>query len=617
MDALPVDTGQIVITASRVPEEQSQTPASVTITDADRIERLGEPLVPALLRLTPSVAVTQQGPAGLLTEVRIRGAETNHTLLFVDGIRANDPAAGDFARFELLNADLVSRVEVVRGPQSALWGSEAIGGVVAVEGVTDARQAGALAEAGSFGFRRAAASGAARSGSAEIAGGIGWQRSDGIDSFSGDGDRDGYRNLSARLRGTVRLGPLASLNAAAFALTGRSDFDGYDELTFERADTLDTSSNRLAAGRLWVELGESGSGWSGRAGASLLGSTNRNERGGEPVNRTRGTRSTFDAQAEHRFSAGPVASSLILAADGSRETFRARDTIYFGATDQDRSRSHLALTAEWRAVAGAFTGGLAARRDMFNRFRDATSLRASLRADLGGGFAAAGSYAQGIAQPTFFDLYGFFPGNFVGNPDLRPESSRGIEASLRFRRPAFAASLTAFRQRLHDEIVSTFDFATFLASAANSEAESRRWGVETELAWKPLDSLRLSASYAYLRATQPDTAGGRQLAELRRPRHSGSLAVDGAAGRWSYGASLAYVGARSDFQEVRPFGTVRLDPYWLAGARAAFAVRPGVELFARASNLFDSRYEDSAGYRTEGRGLFGGLSLSAGPRSSR
>ena len=125
---------EIIVTASRTPEEQSDSAASVTIIDAQRIERLGEPQVAPLLRLMPSVAVATSGSAGSLTEVRIRGAEANHTLLFIDGIRANDPAAGNTPRFELLNADIVSRIEVVRGPQSALWGSEAIGGVVAVDG---------------------------------------------------------------------------------------------------------------------------------------------------------------------------------------------------------------------------------------------------------------------------------------------------------------------------------------------------------------------------------------------------------------------------------------------------------------------------------------------------
>src|SRR4029079_16771762 len=127
MPGLPIDIDQIVITASRAPQTEAQTTASVTIIGQQQIERLGEPLVGALLRLAPSVAVATSGPAGSFTEVRIRGAENNHTLLFIEGIRANDPASGDFARFELLNADITSRVEVLRGPQSALWGSDAIG----------------------------------------------------------------------------------------------------------------------------------------------------------------------------------------------------------------------------------------------------------------------------------------------------------------------------------------------------------------------------------------------------------------------------------------------------------------------------------------------------------
>src|SRR5207302_5646022 len=111
MPVVPIDTSQIVITASRAPEQEAQTPASVTIIDKKRIERLGDPFVPALLRLSPSIAVATSGPAGSLTEVRIRGAEANHTLLFVDGIKINDPAPGDTPRFELLNADLASRIE--------------------------------------------------------------------------------------------------------------------------------------------------------------------------------------------------------------------------------------------------------------------------------------------------------------------------------------------------------------------------------------------------------------------------------------------------------------------------------------------------------------------------
>jgi len=611
MPALPLDTSQIVITASRAPEAQARTAASVTIIDQQRIERLGEPLVPALLRLTPSVAITQQGPTGLFTEVRIRGAENNHTLLFIDGIRANDPATGDFPRFELLNADLVSRMEVVRGPQSALWGSQAIGGVIAINGVTDRPGYAAAAEAGSFAFRRASASGALVSDRASVAGAIGWQRAEGVDSFAGGGDRDGYSNLSGRIRGAFSIAPRVELGVAAFALTGRTEFDGFDPLTFERADTLDNSRNRLAAGRLWASYGDEDSRWAGRVGTSLVGSSNRNLLDHEPVNRTRGARRTVDAQVERRFSSGAIEHRLILAADGEHESFHARDTAFFGATNQDRTRSHNAVTAEWRGAVRAVTGDIAIRRDMFNRFKDATSLRASAVADVGGGFALAGSYAEGIAQPTFFDLYGFFPGDFVGNPNLGPESSRGFEGALRFRKPKVAASLTAYRQRLRDEIV---DNATF-TSVVNSERTSRRWGIEGELGWQPADSLRVTANYAYLHATQPRGATNEQLEEHRRPKHRGSLAADGTSGRWAYGTSLAFVGSHLDRQEILPFGIVRLNSYWLAGARLGYAVRPGVELFARGSNLLDARYEDSANYRTEGRGLFVGLRL-ADRRSS-
>ena len=605
MLALPVDSEQIVITASRSQEEIARSPASVSIIDKERLERLGEPLVPALLRLTPSVAVTTQGPAGLFTEVRIRGAENNHTLLFIDGIRANDPATGDFSRFELLNADLASRIEVVRGPQSALWGSQAIGGVIAVNGVEDAPGFGLTGETGSFGLMRGSGAAAFRSGRAALSAAVGWQQATGIDSFSGDGDKDGYRNLSGRLRGTYRLSPSVEIGAAGFALTGRAQFDGYDPLSFERTDTLDNSRNRLAAGRVWARYGNAESRWSGRVGASWLGSSNRNFLEDDPVNRTRGTRQVTDGQVERRLSTGAIAHRLIVAAETEHETFEARDTIYLGATNQDRDRSHQAVTLEWRASVRGVTGDLAVRRDMFNRFKDATTLRASALIPVGHGFSLTGSYAEGIAQPTFFDLYGFFPNNFVGNPSLKPESSRGFEGSVRFRRSRFAAALTAYRQRLKDEIV---DNATF-TSVENSSGTSRRWGIEAELAWRPDPALRLTASYAFLKASQPDGTSNAQLEELRRPKHGGSVAADGKAGKWSYGASLAYVGSHLDREEVFPFGIARLDPYWLAAAKIAYSLAPGIELELRGSNLLDQKYEDSVGYRTERRGLFVGIRL--------
>ena len=610
MPALPIDTNQIVITASRAPESEVQTPASVIIVDQQRIERLDEPLVTALLRLTPSAAVATSGPAGSLTEVRIRGAEANHTLLFVDGIKINDPASGDTARYEILNADLVSRVEVVRGPQSALWGSEAIGGVIAINGVDDAGGYRASAEAGTFGLIRASAGGSRVDDKSSLAGAVGFQRATGIDSFNGQGDRDGYRNLSGRLRATWRPAPKVEIGASAIALTGRAEFDGFDPVTFAHTDTLDSSRNRLTAGRLWIGAGDDSSPWRAQLAGSLLESSNKNYLADVQQNRTRGTRSNLSVQLERQFRTGSVGHRLIAAAELERETFHARDTIYGGQSDQDRSRIHQALTVEWRAETPALTGDVAVRRDMFNRFKDATSIRASVLARVGGGVSIAGSYGEGIAQPTFFDLYGFFPNNFLGNPSLKTESSRGFEVSLRYRKGPLEASLTGYRQRLHDEIVDVFDFGTFLFSTANRHELSRRSGVEATIGWRIGDTLRLAANYAYLDATQPDDMTLTEVHELRRPRHSGSVAADGAVGRITYGASLAYVGKHFDQRDTFPFDRVSLDSYWLADARLAYAVRPGVELFARISNALGQRYEDVFGYRTEPRAAYAGIRLS-------
>jgi vitamin B12 transporter len=615
MPALPIATDQIVITGSRALESEAATPASVTIIDQALIQRLDEPLVAALLRLTPSAAVTTSGPAGSLTEVRIRGAEANHSLLFVDGIKINDPASGDTPRFELLNADLASRIEIVRGPQSALWGSEAIGGVIAINGIDDSPGVTASAEAGSFGLIRASASDALVAGRARIAAAVGFQRATGIDSFNGFGDRDGYGNFSGRLRATWNAPPDVELGASALALTGRTEFDGFDPLTFAHTDTLDSSRNRLVAARLWADFGSETSVWQGQLAGSLLGSSNRNYLADVPQNRTRGARRNLSAQVERRFSTGAIAHTLIAAAEAEHETFSARDTIYGGFSDQDRSRDHQALTFEWRAETKALTGDLAVRRDLFNRFKDATTVRASLLTRLGGGFSVAGSYGEGIAQPTFFDLYGFFPNNFLGNPTLRPESSRGFEVSARYRKGALEASITGYRQRLHSEIIDVFDFATFLFSTANRHETSRRSGVEATMAWQIGEKFRLSANYAYLDATQPSETALTQVHELRRPKHSGAIAFDGTVSRLSYGGSLAFVGSHFDQRDTFPFDRVRLGSYWLADARVAYQIARRCELFVRGSNLLDQRYQDVFGYRTEGRGLFAGIRL-ADRRSS-
>jgi vitamin B12 transporter len=605
-DYQPIDPppAAIVVTASRTEQEQADSAASSTIIGKETIARLGEPLVLDLLRLSPSAAISVAGTPGSQAQLRIRGAEANHTLLFVDGIRANDPAAANEPRFELLNADLASRIEIVRGPQSALWGSEAIGGVVSVDGDPKPAPA-ALAEAGSFGAYRAAGDLGIEQGRLTLALGAGLQGSDGIDAVgSPGGDRDGYWNTALRARAALGLGNDNEIGLNGFAIRARSQFDGFDPLTFSHADTLDNTKTRLEAGRLWFAHKEES--WDARLAASLLGSSNRNYLDEDFLNRTSAKRSTASGQLSRRLATGDVHHRLTAAVEGEWEDYRAEDEAFGGFTDQERSRRHFAGTAEWQAeVRGWLVTDLAVRHDSFNRFKDATTARASALVRIGPRFSAAASWGQGIAQPSFTDLYGFFPGGFVGNPGLQPERSQGFEVSGRYAHGALKASLTYFRQRLKDEIV---DNATF-TSTLNADGTSKRQGVEAELHWSRGQWLNLSLGYAWLDATQQIDDSQPQQRELRRQKHSGFVSADGSTGRISYGASLAYVGRHRDRRDSFPFELVDLDSYWLMSARVAWRIDKRFELFGRVHNAFDADYEDVVGYRTQGRSGFAGLRI--------
>jgi vitamin B12 transporter len=394
------------------------------------------------------------------------------------------------------------------------------------------------------------------------------------------------------------------IGASGFALRGKSEFDGFDPVTFEHADTLDETHNKLTAGRVFVEAGSREQGYA-VASASQLGSSNRNEVGDDPVNRTEATRRMLGIEAGHHFGR----HQLIAAFESERETFEARDTAFGGFTNQDRTRHHQSLTAEWRASdLGPVSAGLAVRHDIFSRFKDATTFRASAKVDLGSGVSFAGDYGEGIAQPSFFDLYGFFPGSFVGNPDLKPERSRGGEISVRYASTRLGAALTYYRQRLKDEIVDTADFS----STINATGTSKRSGVEAELSWRPTEWMRLTATYAYLHAEQQQQQEAAASRELRRPKHSGSIAADGESGRFSYGASVSYSGAHLDQRDSFPFDVVSLHSYWLANMRIAYAITPGLEVFGRVANAFDDDYQDAVGYRTEGRSANAGVRIALG-----
>lgn len=598
---------EVVVTATLLPPRAEEI-ASATLLPQRTIDALSPPLVSELLRLAPGVSVSTSGAPGSQTQVRIRGAEANHTLLFVDGIQLNDVSGGNEARFETLATDGVGRIEFVRGPQSALYGSEALGGVLALSTPTTAVPAGeGLFELGSHGNRRAAA----RASVAGVSVGGSLQSSRGIDVLGGGtGDRDGYENRTAYLsaRGPV-LGELTGQLAARY-IDHDVEFDGTDPLTFRRADTTDATRTRTGALRGALAYGGE-TGFAGGVDAQYLRSSARNRNAAAALNRTRGERLRFGGDARYMFAGllGTGDLSAIARVEHEEEDFVARDQAFGGGTDQDRSRRRTAVVGQVRGQFGPVVADVAVRHDAFNRFEDATTVRAGALVEVADGLTVAGSYGEGIAQPTFFDLFGFFPGSFRGNPDLRPERSRGYEFSLRYEGARAQASVTGFSNRLRDEIVGVrVDPVRFIGSTANASGRSRRRGVEVAGELRPLPGLRVAANYTYLDANDQRDAGVLRLREIRRPKHSGNLYSDFETGPVTLGAAASYVGRRrdSDFNSF-PAPRVTLDDYVLLSARAEYRIADKIGLFVRGENLANSDFEDAVGYETPGRGVHAGI----------
>lgn len=604
--------GEIIVTASLAPVALENAAVSATVIDESRIEALGQPLAIDLFRLVPGVAVSVSGARGSQSEVRIRGAEARHSLLFIDGIAFNEPAAANAARFEMLATEALGRIEVVTGPQSALWGSEALGGVISLE-TRDPIGAGlglvASGEYGSDDFGRLSAAAHGGNDKAGIAANVSWMRAGGIDILGGgNGDKDGYRNLTAMLKAIARPGEDGEIGIVGRYVDHRSAFDGSDPTTFLRADTSDESRTKTGAVRVWAKLGlDADAAWSGVVSGQYLDSRNRNFDDSGLLNLSRGSRFRVDGQLVRRFSG----QTLIVRAEREEENYTTRDVQYGGFTNKDVSRSRNALVGEWRGEWGTLlTTSVAVRRDMFNRFADATTWRANAIARVTERLSLHGGYGEGIAQPSFVDLYGFFPGSFIGNPDVTVERSRGFELGLRWRGQGYGLGLTGFHTTLQDEILTVFD-ANFFATTANATGKSKRKGIELTADAEPLPGLRLSANYTWLKADELKTAGGMPIREARRPKHSANLIADYESGPLTLGTSLAYVGRRRD-TDFDIFADVTLKSYVLASARVAYAITPAIEGFARVENLFRERYQDVAGYATPGRTVYAGLRVRLG-----
>ncbi len=579
------------------PTDVSDVTAAVSVLDRASLEVRGAPYLVDQLRAAPGVAVSRNGALGGLTQVRIRGAEANHTLVLIDGIEVSDPVTGE-TDFGVLAGLDPQRIEIARGEQSVFHGSDAIGGVIAVTTFGGAGLRAAL-EAGTRGTVNGhAAFDTALGDGVSFGASLAGFTTDGVDTSGSDGEKDGSQSLSGAVRGAVALGDGWRLSGLARMAHTEADFDSDTDFDgrLNDVDRHDESLNWNAG----ASLEGAAFGLDHQARIGFTDVTREAFADGEADGETSGQRLKLSYSPAWERDTGAARWRVAGLVDAEFEDYERRaEASFFGDPNQARSFDTLGVAGEARLSQGAFTANASVRQD-FNdeQFDDATTWR------LGGAYAfdfggrARASLGRGVKNPTFIELFGFFPGSFLGDPDLKAETSLGWELGWDQRVGPVEASLTYFEASLEDEIVTVFN-PDFTSSPANLDGESQRSGVEAALAWRVSDTLQLRAAASRIDSQDDDGAD-----EIRVPDWTGSLSVDWRSARREglrVGVTLDYVGEQDDLNFGSfPAQTVTLDSYLLASASAAIPVSERIALTARGENLFDADVVDVFGYTNPG-----------------
>jgi len=614
------DLDELVVTAGLVPISLRDVASSVTVISREEIERRQVKYLAELLRDVPGFAVSQSGGPGTYTQVRVRGAESNQLLVLMDGIRANDPASNDEFQFQYaLTAD-IERIEIIRGPQSATWGTDALAGVINIIRRKDisSQYLNTTAEYGSFDSLNLGVDGGINNESYQLSGGVAFLDADGTNiSRTGD-EKDGAKNTT----GNVVLN-ITAIDAWKLSFTGQyvdasSDFDDadfiYTGLPID-ADRVSKANRSYLSGDAQYNPGNSR--WSGSFAVNWSSSDNDNFYDGGWEGSTGANVLEFRARTSVLLG-DRVAQNhrLTFAVDQENTDFKQRGTATpYGDPNQDQTYHDIGYAAEYvgQPLTG-FTWTLSGRLDDFSDFSNVFTWQLAASQHVTDGFKLRGSVGTGSKAPTFTERFGYYPDYFIGNPDLKPEQSSGWELGLdsELGTDTLNLGLTYFDQTLKDEIDGfVFDLDTFLFTAANRNEKSHRKGVEVVLDADITDHFSMQGSYTWVDATETDSSGNK-VEEVRRPRHMASLVAnyDFLQSRGNLNLSVNYNGAQFDSFFPPPyFGLeyVQLDNYTVADLAVSWQLNSWLELTGRITNLFDANYEEVLGFTRPGRGIYAGL----------
>ena len=642
-DAAPgaPDDDSIVVTATRSGDAvpASLIGSSVTVLDSQTLEDRQVRVVSDVLRDVPGVAVNRTGAVGGLTQIRIRGSEGNHVLVFIDGIKASDPYYGEYD-FGNLIADQAVRIEVLRGQQSSLYGSDAIGGVITYTTLSGREAPGyaVRAEGGSMGTFSTAGRAAGTIGeTADYALSASYLTTDGYPTAPG-GSRDlGSNNLG--LSGKFNWNPTANFKLTGVARYSYTKADTNDQAIADTSPmvrgytvitTIDTPGqyyrNNAFYGLLRGEL----SLLDGRWTSALSGQYTHSARDGYASYGysygDKGERYRGSFENTLRFGTDSVKHRATVAVDAESEQFRAVDPSGYADTSKHKIGTvglvgQYDLTVDDRAAFGA-----SIRHDLNDRFNDATTFRLTGSYLFPTGTRIHAAYGTGVKNPSATELFGYSDGKYIGNPNLKPERSKGWEAGVEqtLLEKAVTLGATYFHSRFTDQIETVYIFVDgqYLATTGNNAVVSKQSGVEVYASAR-LHDWRVDASYTYLHAPQTVQAlaypnpGGFQptvpieTQAVRRPKNIASFNLSYAPENKPFSATVTvrYNGKQRDYAFNSSYQRLLVDmkDFALVNLNASYNISKNLQLFGRIENLFDADYQEVFTFETPGRTAYGGV----------
>jgi vitamin B12 transporter len=622
-----LELDELVVSAGRFAIEAEKLGSATTIITQEQIENSGSIYTSDLLRSLPGVAVNRTGGSGGLTQVRLRGAEGNHVVVVIDGIEVNNSVQGEFDFSNLLAED-IERIEILRGPQSASWGSNALAGVINIttKKASKGFSASAKAQYGSFNSKLFSGRVAAGNDWARLAMTLTNQNTDGFNISDFGTEEDGDNNTTFAAKGDVDLAKNFNISGVLRYMRHHLDTDNQDfafPATASQGLVIDTNNETrrkelYAKGEATLNLFDDR--WIHKAFITGVDTKSRSYSDDVLSSGNNGERLNYGYSSQLTFETPNFANARhTIIGLVERETEKFRNTVPSTlAQDQEFKRTINGYVAEYRLdlFDSLFLTG-AYRLDDNDKFDDAETYRltaAYLIKDTGTRLHF--SYGKGITNPTFFEQFGFSPDRFDGNPNLSPEESIGwdfgVEQSLFNKR--LILDVTYFESNLENEIVSTFDNTTFRSSVDNLDEKSERKGVEVSFTAKPTDQFDITGAYTYTDSFE--IRNGQKLEEVRRPEHTASLDVTYRflQDRARLSAGVVYNGKSEDLEFISstPETRVTLDDYTLLRLSGSYDVNDRVRWYGRLENLFDENYEEVFGFNTPGFAAYTGIKINLG-----